>query len=80
MNERQIAQIKKQVELLNNNTETIELPKNYMIGIRQDMTALAEIAASIEARADFALRGIELSKEGFVAIHKDIKEIIEMKG
>ena len=40
MNEMQKTQIEKQLELLSNNTETLEIPKNYLKGIKERISAI----------------------------------------
>lgn len=76
MNEIQQEQVKKQLELMNNNTETLEIPKNYLKGVKEGITAINEIVSEIQEKTDYALKAIDLSKEGFSVVNEDIKEII----
>ncbi len=76
MNKKQQEQVEKQLGLLNNNTETLEIPKNYLMGIKEKVTAITELVAEIEEKTDYALKGIDLAKEGFITVNNDIVEII----
>lgn len=69
-------QVKKQLELLSNNTETLEIPKNYLKGVKEGISAITAIVYQIEEKTDYALKGIDLAKEGFITVTNDIAEII----
>jgi len=79
MDKIQKVQIEKQLELLNNNTETLEIPKNYLKGVKEKITAITELVAEIEEKTNYALKGIDLAKEGFIVTNKDITEIINVE-
>ena len=76
MDENKISKLKKQAEFLKNNTGTLEIPKNYLMGVKEKVTAITELVSEVEEQTNYALKGIDMAKEGFVTVSNDITEII----
>jgi len=69
-------EMKKQVELLGNNIDTFDVPKNYLNEAEVEIEELEKGLSRLKEKVLFAIRGLNVIKEGFEAVKDDMTIII----
>lgn len=68
--------LKRQIELLQNNLNTFDIPLTHIKSVKTELAYLSEeFIPKLEQDLEYAIKGISLVKEGFDEIQKNLDKI-----